>query len=95
MLAGWALRRSFHGLNHASAIPALPESFLGFLENGLALNRCDELVVSPLVPLLNRSNLLEGFCDVLETFLSGIVCKPGVESSPFVSLAGSRGFQLS
>ena len=86
MLAGGALRRRLQSFDHASAIPALPERFLGSLENGFVLNRFDEYVVSPLVPLFDRGNLLERLCHVLKALLGGLIRKSAVERGPLVSL---------
>jgi hypothetical protein len=95
MCTGRTLKRCFQGLDDTSALPASPLDFLGLLEDALVLHGFSQFVVTPLVPFLHGAYLLENLCHILKSFLGGFVGKACIKSGPFVSLAGSSGFQLS
>jgi hypothetical protein len=67
---------------------------LGLLEDALLLHSLDKPIVASLVPLFNRSDLLEGFSHVLEPLLGRNIRKPGVQRGPFHLLTSGRCFQL-
>jgi hypothetical protein len=69
--------------------------FLGFLKDAFVLHGFSQFIVTPFVPFLHGAYLLEKLCRISKSFLNGYVCKTHIKSRPFVSLAGSRRFQLS
>ena len=82
MFADGAKFRSSRAQNEMSAIPALPKSDAGFLEDFLRLNIFQQLAITFLVMFFNRRNASELFGEFVEAFLISLTSHARIHVRP-------------